>query len=413
MRPARIYSGAGFHPMTTKILFVDDDPNILAALQRNLRKQFTFDTALGGKEGLESLRTRGPYALLVADMSMPGMDGVEFLERAMEHAPDAVRMMLTGNADQQTAVDAVNRGQVFRFLNKPCAPEILIPALEAGLKHYQLLQMERELLEGTLLGSVKMLSEVLGMVAPTALGRGQRLRDSMRQFAKFINATPVWELEVAALLSGIGSASLPASTLEKIGSGENRTIEEEKIIRRLPQIGHDLLTGIPRLQGVARAVLFQHKAFDGSDYPPIKCAGEAIPLGARMLKILGDRMALEAEGTAKQRAFETMKARTGIYDPRLLELCFACFSTFLANAVAGDKPVRALYVRELLENQVIVSDITTADGLVLVGAGNRLTPMILQRLQNYDALGEVKQPVLVQDPEAPAKAADQQGHNAA
>ena len=166
-----------------KILFVDDDPNLLAAFQRNLRRQFTFDTALGGQEGLELLRTQGPYALLLVDMRMPGMDGIEFLERAQALAPDAVRMMLTGNADQQTAVEAVNRGHVFRFLNKPCPPEVLVPALEHGLKQFEMLRMERELLEGTLTGSVKVMTEVLGMVAPDALGRGQRLRESMRLFA--------------------------------------------------------------------------------------------------------------------------------------------------------------------------------------------------------------------------------------
>ncbi len=387
--------------MTPKILFIDDDANILAALERNLRKLFTFDTALGGQEALESLRTRGPYALLVADMSMPGMDGVEFLERSTEHAPHAVRIMLTGNADQRTAVFAVNRGKVFRFLNKPCPLEMLVPALEAGLKHFELLQMERELLEGTLTGSVKMFSEVLGMVAPIALGRGQRLRDSMRQFARFINAAPVWELEVAALLSSIGCASLPARVLEKLGAGEDRTCEEEKIVRCVPQIGHDLLVGIPRLEGVAKIVLFQQKSFDGTGFPAVRCVGEEIPLGARILKILGDRMALEAEGTIKERAFEMMKSQRGVYDPKLLELSFLCFSTYLANAVSGSAPVRALYVKDLLVDQVVVSDITTAEGLVLVGAGNRLTPMILQRLKNYDALGEVKQPVLMQDPVPP------------
>lgn len=387
--------------MKNKILFIDDDPNLLAAFQRNLRKQFEFDTALGGPEGLERLRTNGPYALIVADMRMPGMDGVEFLEQAQKLAPDAVRMMLTGNADQQTAVDAVNRGQVYRFLNKPCPPETLVPALENGLKHFEMLRMEKVLLEGTLMGSVKMLSEVLGMVAPEALGRGQRLQESMKVFAQFIKAVPVWELEVAALLSSVGCASLPPRVLAKISSGEDRTMEEEKILRRVPQIGHDLLKDIPRLEEVARAILFQDKAFDGSGLPLIECAGEQLPLGARILKILNDRMILEAEGVVKKQAYDTMEARKGLYDPRLLQLCFACFQTFLTNSVSGNLQVHSLYVKELLPDQVVVSDITTTKGGILIAAGNRLTPMVLERLRNYDALGEVKQPVLVQEP-APA-----------
>ncbi len=391
--------------MNPKIIFVDDDPNLLAAFQRNLHNKFSFDCAGSGAEALEAFKTRGPYALALVDMNMPGMKGIELLEKMQAISPDTVRMMLTGNADQQTAVDAVNQGQVYRFLNKPCPPEVLVPALEDGLKRFEILRMEKELLEGTLMGSVKLLSEVLGMAAPEALGRGQRLRESMRVFAQYINAVPTWELEVAALLSSIGCASLPANLLEKMSSGEERTLAEEQIIQRVPQIGHDLLARIPRLENVARMILFQKKGFDGSAYPAITCVGENLPAGARMLKILDDRMSLESEGIVKLRAFQTMESRKGIYDPRLLQLCFACFKDFMTSAVSGELPVRSLFIKELVENQVVVSDITSLAGRTLLGAGNRLTPMLLQRLHNYDALGEVKQPVLVQDPAPTVEAA--------
>lgn len=383
--------------MKNKILFIDDDANLLAAFQRNLRKQFEFDIALSGAEGLTKLEKQGPYALLVVDMHMPGMNGVEFFERAKKFAPESVRIMLTGNADQQTAVDAVNRGQIYRFLNKPCPPDILIPAIEEGLKFFEVTQIEREVLEGTLMESVKLMSEVLGMVAPEALGRGQRLRESIRQFAKFINAGPLWELEVAALLSSIGCASLPPRVLEKFSTGANRTLEEEKLMRLVPQIGHDLLASIPRFGQVARIILFQRKCFDGSDIPSIKCAGEDIPLGARMLKILVDRMTLESEGIVKRRALDTMEARAGVYDPKLLQLCFACFQASVTEKVSGDQPTRSLCVGELSPNQIVVSDILTLERTVLIRAGNRLTPMVLQKLKNYDALGDVRQPVSVQD----------------
>ena len=391
--------------MNSKILFVDDDPNLLAAFARNLRKQFAFDAALGGPQALELLRGGAKYALIVADMRMPEMDGIEFLEQARKLAPDAVRMMLTGNADQHTAVDAVNRGEVHRFLNKPCPPEVLIPALENGLQQYRLQQAERELLEGTLTGSIKVLAEVLGMVAPDALGRGQRLRNSMARFARFLGATPEWELEVAALLSPVGYASLPARLLQRIGGGGELTHEEQAIVDRVPQIGHDLLAGIPRLASVAKIVLYQNKAYDGSGFPHDDCLEGKLPLGARLLKVLGDRMALEAEGVVKQHALAAMRARTGRYDPELVTQCFQCFPYFLDNAVSAHLPVRTLYVKELETDQVVVSDIVTREGLVLVGAGNRLTEMVLQRLYNYDQLGEVKQPVLVQDYVPPEESA--------
>src|SRR5215210_4116080 len=135
--------------MTSKILMVDDDENILAGYQRTLRKQFAIDTASSGAQGLARLSADGPYAVVVADMQMPNMNGIEFLKLAEAQVHDTVRIMLTGNADQKTSVDAVNEGHVFRFLNKPCKPETFTNTLEAGLKQHQLIIAERQLLEMT------------------------------------------------------------------------------------------------------------------------------------------------------------------------------------------------------------------------------------------------------------------------
>ena len=129
--------------MSTKILCVDDEENVLTGLQRTLRKQFPIDIAVGGAAGLQRLERDGPYAVVMADMQMPEMNGIEFLKKAQAAAPDTVRLMLTGNADQKTAVDAVNDGHVFRFLTKPCDPPQLTSALEAALKQYRLITAER------------------------------------------------------------------------------------------------------------------------------------------------------------------------------------------------------------------------------------------------------------------------------
>lgn len=386
---------------TSKILFVDDDPNILAGFQRTLRKQFAFDTALSGAEALELLRKNGPYAVVVADMRMPGMEGIELLERVRADAPDTVRVMLTGNADQHTAVEAVNRGQVFRFLNKPCPPETLVPTLETSLRQYELARVERELLEGTVAGSIKVLSEVLGMVAPDALGRGQRLRALMRPFACAASAGPLWELEVAALLSPIGHAAVQPDILRRLATEgpDSLTPGELAILRRVPQVGHDLLVDIPRFREVARIVMYQQQHFEGTGFPGDGCAGEAIPVGARMLKILLDRMLLETEGVVKQRAHEVMAGRAGHYDERLLEINFVCFPAFLDTNVTADRPVLTAMVDDLVPGQIVVSEIATLHGLPLIAAGTRLSAMMLERLRNHALLGEVKEPVLVQNPD--------------
>lgn len=383
---------------THKILFVDDDPNVLEGLRRSLRNDFTFDTAVSGADALALIEKSGPYAVVVADMRMPVMDGLELLERVRRIAPDTVRVMLTGNADQPTAVEAVNRGQVFRFLNKPCGPETLVPALTASLQHHEVARVERELIEGTLAGTVKVLTDVLGLVAPEALGRGQRLRDLTRHLTQALKVNSTWEIEIAALLSQIGYASVPPSVLSKIANVEELSFSEQKILRRVPQIGHDLLIDIPRMREVARIVRFQHQHFDGSGVPGTECAGSAIPLGARLLKVLLDRLQLEFEGVVKRAAHDTMKERLGRYDPPLLELSFACFPNFLDTAVTADQAVLSLSLAELQVGHIVVSEIATPEGVPLIGAGTRLTEMMLERLRNHAELGEVTEPIFVQDP---------------
>ena len=166
----------------SRILFVDDDPNVLSAYQRTLRKRYTLDTASSGDAGLALIEKDGPYAVIVADMQMPGMNGIDFLKHAMEKTPDTVRLMLTGNADQKTAVDAVNHGHVFSFLSKPCPSESLEAALENALRQYELICAEKELLEETLNGSIKVLTDILAIVDPEAFGHAQRLRE---EFARW------------------------------------------------------------------------------------------------------------------------------------------------------------------------------------------------------------------------------------
>jgi len=123
---------------------VDDDPKILAAFQRQLRKKVAIETVESGSEGLEVLRRDGPFSLVVTDYCMPSMNGIEFLGRAREISPETVRIMLTGSADLGAAIQAVNQGNIFRFLTKPCSPENLLEAVQAGIYEYRRTHKERK-----------------------------------------------------------------------------------------------------------------------------------------------------------------------------------------------------------------------------------------------------------------------------
>lgn len=150
-------------PAQEKILFVDDDTHLLEAVERLLRKRFHIDTRGGPVAGLAAVQREGPYAVVVSDMRMPGMDGVQFLAQVKAHSPDTVRMMLTGHPDMETTIQAVNQGYVFRFLTKPVSPAALTAALEAGLEQYRLVRDRHKLLETQLRHAQKM--EVVGQCA--------------------------------------------------------------------------------------------------------------------------------------------------------------------------------------------------------------------------------------------------------
>jgi response regulator RpfG family c-di-GMP phosphodiesterase len=393
--------------MSNKILCVDDDPHILAAHQRNLRKQFAIDTALGGAQGLAVMAAQGPYAVVVADMQMPGMNGVQFLTKAEELSPDTVRIMLTGNADQKTAADAVNRGHVFRFLNKPCSPKQLGVALNAGLKQYRLITAERELLENTLSGSVKLLTDILSMTDPQSFGQAQTLREYMRTYLKPLRMESTWEFELAAMLSSIGLVSIPSPVLYKARSGLSLTGPEKDMLARVPETGAKLLANIPRLESVARIVRYQNKRYDGAGMPTDSLAGEEIPIASRILKVLSELLRLETKGVARFKALEQMQEQTGCYDPRVLDATFACFDVHHQASTQTKAASCTISIDDLRVKHILTADLFTKDGTLTVSAGTEITQMILEKIHNFEELSGIREPVFVQaeQPLPAAKAA--------
>ncbi|WP_339731986.1 response regulator [uncultured Gimesia sp.] len=128
-----------------KILFVDDDRLILEAVRRQFRKIFDVTLAEGPDKGLEKINSEGPFAVIVSDRCMPGMDGIEFFSKVCKISPDSSRIMMTGDDECEAAVNAVNEGQIFRFLTKPCTRELIQSTIEAGLEKYRLVTSQKTL----------------------------------------------------------------------------------------------------------------------------------------------------------------------------------------------------------------------------------------------------------------------------
>jgi len=373
-----------------QILCVDDDENFLAALQRNLRKQFSIEVAIGGPRGLELLARQGVhYAVVVADMQMPSMSGIQFLKKVESRWPEAVRVMLTGNADQKTAMDAVNEGHVFRFLTKPCSMEAFGAILQAAIAQHRLIVAERELLQNTLNGSVKILTEILSTMDPQSFGKAQQLKEAMQTFLQHFQVGHHWELELAALLCPIGRVTIPATVLLKSCAGLTLNCSESEMLQRVPEIGAGLLAKIPRLENVAAIVRYQAKNYDGSGCPADSRQGERIPMGARIIKVLNDLLELEREQHSRASALGQMQLRSGTYDPNVLAAASKAFDVYLDPSETERLKTASLSICELMVGMILAMDLKTADGQTLVASGNRITPMLLERLRNYHALGTI------------------------
>ncbi|HYE07976.1 MAG TPA: HD domain-containing phosphohydrolase [Planctomycetota bacterium] len=375
--------------MNARVLFVDDDVNALSGYQRVLRKAFDVHVAAGGAAGLVALRASEPFAAIVSDMRMPEMDGIEFLARVRDIAPETTRVMLTGDDGQRTAADAVNRGAIFRFLAKPCAADALAEAVAAAVRQYRLVTAERELLEKTIGGGIRVLTEVLAVVDPESFGRGGAIRDLARALCAGIGATPSWELDAAALLASIGSITIPPSVLVKSRGGQVLNGPEQDMLSRAPQAGAQLLANIPRLEGVARVVLYQGKHWDGGGFPIDGVAGDAIPLEARLLRVAIDMVAGAGGSRDPRRTIAVLRERAGVYDPSILAAAEALLPP---REPAG---TREITVGQLRDGMLLAGPILHRDDQVLIGAGQRVTRALIERVRNMHRLMRVKEPLLI------------------
>lgn len=384
--------------MSEKILFVDDDANLLSSCERNLRRKFQLETANGGEAALKKIAENGPYAVVVADRQMPGMDGIQLLSLVRERAPDTVRIMLTGNADLEAAIKVVNEGNIFRFLTKPCPLEVLSKAVEDARTQYRLVTAEKELLNKTLSGSIKLLTDILSMMEPQSFGRAQMMRDIITTVTKKFNSDTDWEIHLAAMLAPIGYVTIPPETLVRARTGDALSKVEEQMMANVSETSARLLANVPRLEGVARIVRFQDKLYDGRGFPAEPVKGDAIPMGSRMLKILNDMAQLQTNGMARSKALDEMQSRQGWYDPSLLDEVRNYYG-IAATARENGRPSLSVALLDLAPGMVLRSNIETKDGTLILSAGHQLSEMTLEKILNFDRLSGIKEPIFVEAPE--------------
>jgi len=370
--------------MSSTILIVDDDVNLLSAMKRQLRGHFPVTTAQSGEEAVAFLsESKELPAVILCDMRMGGMNGVETLRRAKDLSPESVRMMLTGNADMQTAIDAINNGNIFRFLTKPCAPDVLEAGLEAAMEQHRLITAERELLETTLAGSIKVMMDMLALAYPQGYSRATRIRQWVRKLCTAGGMPSRWQLDIAAMLAPMGMISLPDEILMKVHRRTPLSDTEQWLVDRAPEMARDVIANIPRLKGVGQIVYLQNKGFDGSGPPANGPVGNDIPIDARLLKILNDLSEVCKNMTPGPVDFAVLEASSDRYDMPL-------FRKVKAALMVQEEAIRAakrkLPTALLLPGMDLADDVFSIEGRLVLAGLTPLSEAHIERLRNLAKL---------------------------
>lgn len=411
------------------ILCVDDEPNILASLRRMFRKEnYRVLCAGSGADGL-GLLEQDAVDIVISDMRMPEMDGVEFLERVRHRWPATLRLLLTGQADVESTIGAINRGEIYRYITKPWNEHALLLVVRDALERQALgrekerlealvrrqneelrelnatlegrvrartgelsaarnaLQESNERLKANFLTLIRILSGMVEMRGGAIPGHGRRVADLARRIALRMGlaAGEAQDVFLSGLLHEIGKTGLPDALLglpESLLKGEYLAR-----YRQYPQVGEQLLMPLEELREAARIIRAHRERFDGAGFPD-GAAGFDIPLGARILAVARDFEALQ-QGMLVQNQVDARRAtelvaesRGKRYDPAVVE---AFYDLRTGHGIAARIAEIALDVGQLRPGMVLSRDLLAADGALLLSADHVLGERMLRQLAEFEA----------------------------
>lgn len=414
------------------LLCVDDEKNILNALKRLFRtERYKVLVAESGAEGL-ALLEKEPVDMVISDMRMPEMDGAQFLEQVAKRWPQTMRVLLTGYADVESTIAAVNKGKIFQYVSKPWNDEdiklVVRRALEVKfleqeqkrleklnkkqneeLKHLNenleklveartgevqqtadMLDLAYEELKESYAVAVEVFADLLELREGIGSGHSRRVAE----FAKLtaaemgLDETDTQDIYFAALLHDIGKITLPDSVLNRpylsLGEVEQKKMEEH------PLIGERALLALEPLQTAARMIRHHHERYDGQGYPD-GLVGDAIPLGSRILAVASDYDALKL-GTLVDGNFTDEEARNYLenhresrYDPRVVD---AFLQAVEPQEEVGQSDEIRLLTKDLKEGMILSRDLVHFDGMLLLRSGYEVKPAVVQKLLDFEREAE-------------------------
>jgi response regulator RpfG family c-di-GMP phosphodiesterase len=423
-------------PSPRTVLCVDDEANILSALRRLLRPHgFQVIVAESGQAGLAVLEST-PVDLVISDMRMPEMDGSKFLEHVRERWPDTMRLLLTGYADVSSIIEAINRGEIYRYITKPWDDHDLILIVQQALERKALEREKKKLEEQVLLqneelktlnsgleakvqartqelqaangklkknylNTIKVFSNLMELRGGNLSGHSRMVADLARRTAVSMGLPDAaqQELFVAGLLHDIGQIGLSDEVLSKpVG----RLSESElTLYRRHPVWGEQALLSQDDMYGVAALIRSHHERYDGLGFPD-GLAGDAISIAASILVVVEAFLDLQA-GNLSQAKLSTAEARSMIargrgtqFNPEVVDVFL---QVTLNAAPVMEAPAIMLKTSELVPGMVMARDLKTHDGIVLLSAEHVLTEKLIKLLQQRESRDDIEMVLPIKPPQ--------------
>ena len=382
------------------ILLVDDESRVLSSFSREL---FEMDichvlTAPNADEGLQLVKNTPDLAAVFSDFYMPGKDGVTFLSEVRKFNSDITRVIITGAAGLEMAIDAVNIGQIFRFLIKPCPSEVFLQTVKDAIRQYELITAERSLLNKTLNGAVKTLIDVLSLFSPEVFAQASRLRDLAHQISDFLPHEQPWEIELSALLCQIGCVTVPRDVLEKSMRGDSLSPTEEGMIDGIPESGRALIMNIPRMETVAEAIYYQKKDYE-STADLAQDMKEQVPRISYILRLLLDYDHQWMKLNDPVQAFGVLQKNQQVYDPELMQI-------FRDKVLRLDVMIKSgkfktiveeeeVPVTDLIEGSILSRNIMDQNNRLVVTRQTVISGVLKMRLINYALTRRINRTVWV------------------
>ena len=411
------------------ILCVDDESNILSSLRRLFRSEgYKILIAESGAAGLEILEQE-PVDIVISDMRMPEMDGAEFLEQVAKRWPETVRLLLTGYADMQSTIDAINKGNIYKYINKPWEDTelkltvhhaieqkmlkeerdrllVITEKQNAELKDLNanledkvqqrtaelkqtmgMLEKAHESLKKNYIASVKVFSGIIEMREGNAPGHSRRVAAHAHKLAGLMGLTgdKAQDVLFAALLHDIGKISLPDEVLSKPFSALSEA-EKQKVYQH-PILGEGILMAVEPLHNAARIISAHHECYDGRGYPA-RLKGDKIPKGAAILSVVNDYDGLQS-GAIFPRQYSETEARKYIKEHRGLRYDPVVVDAFLKMLgeeppqVAKQRPV-SIKSEDLKAGMVLAKSIITKDGVLLLSDGHIIDEHIIEKIIRFE-----------------------------